>query len=84
MSEYETLGAGAVASHLVTDLQTIDDFVSVSISKFLVAVLIFAEPFTHWHAIAMPLIWIALALYTVEAFRREALSRKARKATRTV
>ncbi|WP_066708189.1 EamA family transporter RarD [Celeribacter ethanolicus] len=52
--------------------------------QFLVAVLIFAEPFTHWHAIAMPLIWIALALYTVEAFRREALSRKARKATRTV
>jgi rarD protein len=48
--------------------------------QFLVAVLIFAEPFTHWHAIAMPLIWIALALYTVEAFRREARARKARRA----
>jgi ATP-binding cassette subfamily C protein len=27
MSEYETLGSGTVASYLVTDLQTIDDFV---------------------------------------------------------
>ncbi|MDX1346596.1 MAG: ABC transporter transmembrane domain-containing protein, partial [Sedimenticolaceae bacterium] len=39
MSEYETLGSGKVASHLVTDLQSIDDFISISISKFVVAVL---------------------------------------------
>ncbi|MGD2119413.1 MAG: ABC transporter ATP-binding protein [Chromatiales bacterium] len=39
MSEYETLGSSTVASHLVTDLDAIDEFVSVSTSKFLVAVL---------------------------------------------
>lgn len=39
MAEYETLGSGAVSSHLVTDLETIDNFVSNSISKLLIAVL---------------------------------------------
>jgi len=39
MSAYETLGSGTVASHLVTDLDTVDNFVSVTTSKFLVAVL---------------------------------------------
>jgi ATP-binding cassette subfamily C protein len=39
MSEYETLGSGTVASHLVTDLDAIDDFLGVATSKFLVAVL---------------------------------------------
>ena len=39
--------------------------------QFTVAALIFAEPFTQWHAIALPLIWAALALYYVETKRRE-------------
>ncbi len=39
MSEYETLGSGTVASHLVTDLDAVDSFVGVATSKFLVAVL---------------------------------------------
>ena len=39
MSEYETLGSGAVASHFVTDLDTIDRFVGSSVSRLLVAVL---------------------------------------------
>ena len=39
MSEYETLGSSTVASHLVTDLDTVDEFVGVATSKFLVAVL---------------------------------------------
>lgn len=39
MAEYETLGSGRVASHFVTDLDTIDQFVGSTISKFLVAVL---------------------------------------------
>ncbi|MCG8425892.1 MAG: ABC transporter ATP-binding protein/permease, partial [Chromatiales bacterium] len=39
MSEYETLGSGTVASHLVTDLDTVDNFIGVATSKFLVAVL---------------------------------------------
>ncbi len=39
MSEYETLGSGTVASYLVTDLQTVDDFVGTTVSRLLVAVL---------------------------------------------
>ncbi|MEJ2620853.1 MAG: ABC transporter ATP-binding protein [Candidatus Thiodiazotropha sp.] len=39
MSSYETIGSGTVASHLVTDLEAVDTFVSVTTSKFLVAAL---------------------------------------------
>lgn len=38
--------------------------------QFVVAVGLFAEPFTRWHAVAFPLIWLALALYSAEAWRR--------------
>lgn len=36
------------------------------------AVWIFSETPTMWHMIAFPLIWVALAVYSVEAFRSEA------------
>jgi len=39
MAEYETLGSGAVASRLVTDLDTIDRFVGSSVSRLLIATL---------------------------------------------
>ncbi len=39
MSEYETIGAGAVASKFVTDLNSIDQFAGETVSKFLVAAL---------------------------------------------
>ncbi|MBR9885537.1 MAG: ABC transporter ATP-binding protein, partial [Oceanospirillales bacterium] len=39
MNEYETLGSGTVASHLVTDLDTVDRFVGSSVSRLLVATL---------------------------------------------
>ncbi|MFN3881641.1 MAG: ABC transporter ATP-binding protein [Nitrincola lacisaponensis] len=39
MAEYETLGSGRVASHFVTDLDTVDRFIGSSISRLLVAVL---------------------------------------------
>jgi chloramphenicol-sensitive protein RarD len=32
--------------------------------QFLVATVVFAEPFGFWHAVAFPLIWTALALYS--------------------
>ena len=37
MSEYETLGGGAVSSKFVTDLNTVDQFAGETVSKFLVA-----------------------------------------------
>jgi len=39
MSEYETLGSGTVASHLVTDVEAIDTFIGSALSKFIVALL---------------------------------------------
>lgn len=39
--------------------------------QFLVAALIFAEPITGWHAIAFPVIWAALALYSFSALRQD-------------
>ena len=39
MAAYETLGAGGVASHFVTDLNALDEFIGVSISRTLIAVL---------------------------------------------
>ncbi|MGH8120114.1 MAG: ABC transporter transmembrane domain-containing protein, partial [Gammaproteobacteria bacterium] len=51
MSEYETLGSGAVASYFVTDLNTIDQFVGGTVSRFLVAVLSIV-------GVAVVLLWI--------------------------
>ncbi|MGB0733697.1 MAG: ABC transporter transmembrane domain-containing protein, partial [Pontibacterium sp.] len=39
MAEYETMGSGRVASHFVTDLDTIDSFIGSSVSRLLIAVL---------------------------------------------
>ena len=39
--------------------------------QFLVAVLAFGEPVSRWHAIAFPMIWAALAIYTLNALRQE-------------
>ena len=44
--------------------------------QFLVAVVILTEPFTGWHAIAFPLIWTGLAIYTVDAIRQDRAARK--------
>ncbi|MES2137042.1 MAG: EamA family transporter RarD, partial [Pseudomonadota bacterium] len=37
--------------------------------QFLIAVLLYGEPFTTAHAIAFPAIWAALALYVVALLR---------------
>ncbi len=39
--------------------------------QFAVAVLAFGEPVSRWHAIAFPVIWAALAIYTLNALRQE-------------
>jgi chloramphenicol-sensitive protein RarD len=45
--------------------------------QFLCAVVIFAEPFTAWHALAFPLICVALVLYSVAAIRQDRAARRA-------
>ncbi|KJZ20379.1 EamA family transporter RarD [Loktanella sp. S4079] len=44
--------------------------------QFLVAVLIFAEPFGTVHMIAFPMIWAAVILYSVTALRQDRAARK--------
>lgn len=39
MAEYETLGSGTVSSRLVVDVETIDNFIGITISRFIVSVL---------------------------------------------
>lgn len=39
--------------------------------QFLVAVLVFGEVLTRWEEIAFPIIWVALAVYSVESLRRQ-------------
>ena len=39
MAEYETMGSGAVSSHFITDMETIDHFIGTTVSRLLVAVL---------------------------------------------
>jgi chloramphenicol-sensitive protein RarD len=45
--------------------------------QFTVAVLVFQELFTFWHAITFALIWTALVIYTFSAWRAEKSSRRA-------
>ena len=58
MAEYETLGTGKVVSHLVTDLDTLDNFIGISVSRLLIAVLTMV-------GIAVVLLWMhwQLALF---------------------
>jgi len=39
MAEYETMGSGGVASHFVTDMDAVDNFVGTTVAKFLISVL---------------------------------------------
>ncbi len=61
MAEYETLGGGKINSHLVTDLDTLDQFLGVSLSKFLLAVLTVI-------ATAIILLWIHWQLALIIIF----------------
>lgn len=39
MSAYETIGGGTVSSHLVVDVETIDQFIGQTVAKFVIALL---------------------------------------------
>ena len=45
--------------------------------QFLCAVAILGEAVTPWHMLAFPMIWLALAIYSAEAFRQDRASRRA-------
>ncbi len=43
--------------------------------QFIVAVALFGEAFTIWHAVAFPMIWAGLALYSGESWRQDKAAR---------
>ncbi len=76
MAEYETLGSGTVASHLVTDLDAVDQFVGTATSKFLVAVLSILGTaavllWMHWHLALFILLLNPLVIYVTTVFGRK-------------
>lgn len=44
--------------------------------QFLVATLVFKEVFTFWHAVAFAMIWTALAIYSLAAWRYDSAARR--------
>ncbi|MEA3278525.1 MAG: ABC transporter ATP-binding protein [Pseudomonadota bacterium] len=76
MAEYETLGSGTVASHLVTDLDAVDQFVGGATSKFLVSVLSILGTaivllWMHWQLALFILLLNPLVIYVTTLFGRK-------------
>ncbi|MBS3804679.1 MAG: ABC transporter ATP-binding protein [Oleiphilaceae bacterium] len=68
MSEYETMGSGAVSSHFITDLDTIDQFLGSTISRFLVASLTVLGTalvllWVHWQLALVILLFNPLVIF---------------------
>jgi ATP-binding cassette subfamily C protein len=83
MAEYETLGSSTVASHLVTDLDAIDQFVSQTTSKFIVAVLSVLGTalvllWMHWQLALFILLLNPFVIYLTTIFGRKVKKLKAR------
>jgi len=87
LSEYETLGGGTVAAYFVTDLETVDQFVGSTISRFLVAVLTIVGTavvllIMHWKLALFILVMNPLVVYftVIWGKRVKALKRRENKA----
>jgi len=83
MAEYETLGSGTVASHLVTDLDAIDRFLGSATSKFLVAVLSILGTavvllWMHWQLALFILLLNPLVIYVTTLLGRKVKELKRR------
>ena len=83
MAEYETLGSSTVASHLVTDLDAIDTFVSQTTSKFIVAVLSVVGTalvllWMHWQLALFIMLLNPAVIYVTTLFSRRVKQLKTR------
>ena len=83
MAAYETLGSGKVASHLVTDLDAVDQFVGSATSKFMVAVLSILGTalvllWMHWQLALFILFLNPLVIYVTTVFGRKVKELKRR------
>ena len=68
MAEYESLGGTTVASHMVVDLNTIDEFTGVTVSRFLISVLMLVGAagvllWMHWQLGLFVLVLNPVAVY---------------------
>jgi ATP-binding cassette subfamily C protein len=68
MAEYETMGSGAVASHFVTDLNAVDEFVGESIAKTIISAFTLAGVtvvllWMHWQLALFILLMNPLVIY---------------------
>ncbi len=83
MREYETLGSGQIISHLVTDLDTLDQFLGVSISRLLIASLSIIGTaivllWMHWQLALIILLVNPLVVYsTIKLGRKVKTLKKA-------
>ncbi len=69
MAQYESLGSGAVASHFVTDMNAIDEFIGSAIAKTLIALLTLAGICTvllvvHWQLALFIIFMNPLVIYS--------------------
>jgi len=76
MVEYETLGSGQVISHLVTDLDTIDQFIGATISRLIIAILTiigtaFVLLWMHWQLAIIILLINPLVIYLTTQLGRK-------------
>ncbi|WP_293645286.1 ABC transporter ATP-binding protein [Thiolapillus sp.] len=83
MAEYEVLGSSTVASHLITDLDAVDQFVSHSTSKFIVALLTVIGTagvllWMHWQLALFILLLNPLVVYVTTLFGRKVKELKGR------
>ncbi|WP_456406448.1 ABC transporter ATP-binding protein [Thiolapillus sp.] len=83
MAEYEVLGSSTVASHLVTDLDAVDQFVSNSTSKFIVALLTVIGTgvvllWMHWQLALFILLLNPVVVYVTTLFGRKVKELKGR------
>ncbi|WP_297809065.1 ABC transporter ATP-binding protein [uncultured Methylophaga sp.] len=68
ISEYETRGSAGIASHFVTDIEVIDDFIGNTVSRFIVAFLSILGTaiillFLHWQLALFILFMNPLVIY---------------------
>lgn len=83
MKEYEILGSGTVASHFVTDLDAIDEFIGSSVSKTLIAVLSLIAVsiillWMHWQLALFILFMNPLVIYFTVLFGKRVKELKRR------
>lgn len=83
VSEYDNLGGGSVASRLVTDLNTLDDFLGVAVGRFVVSALSILLTavillFLHWPLALFLLFLNPLVVYFTMLLGKQVKRLKAR------